>query len=410
MTPFSEAALSLSTEYRLLVRAAQPDIGLSGGIDAAPNWRRLMAIAHWHRLTPLLWRYLRADGTDLDPPADVREELRVAYRTTAARNAMFGAELDMVLNALADAGIAAMLLKGSALIRSVYTDIGLRPMNDLDVLVPAASIQEAHRTVEGLGYAAMGAALSRDDEARVAGHFHHYPLMSRNRTAVIELHQHVTRAGPEFTIEDFWQRAVPGGGSPPYVLPSREDLFLHVGVHFAEDRLARQRFAIGQLADLLWIAHGDPFDWESLADRARAYGEGDRLFLALMSLQQLFDGVVPPHIADNLRPPSYRREMARRFVKLRVLETRPTLALEYYARGQWKIFAGKQALELHVRHDDDRDNPRLGRLRIRRVLSRIRRLAFSLMNPRRLLEDIRLSSWTVRLRGGRTFKREAQGG
>ena len=402
-----DGSLRLSPEYQMLIRAASPVDESDRPADPTSrvDWRRLLALASWHRLTPLLWRHLRRSGNELPLPESAREELRDVYRTTITRNVMFGAELDRVLQALAGAGIDAMLLKGSALIRSVYADVGLRPMNDIDVLVPSASVREAHRIVENMGYTAMGATFRRDDEERIASHFHHYPLMSKSGTAVIELHQHVTRASSEFGIEDLWRRALPGGDHPPYLIPSPEDLFLHVGVHFAEDRLARQKFALGQLADLLWIAHREDFDWASLVDRARAYGEGDRLFLALVSLESLFGGLVPAQISDGLRPDSYRGEMVRRFVKLRVLETRPSLALEYYARGQWKLFAGKQALELHVRHDDP-DRPQLGRLRARRALSRARRLAFGLMSPRRLLEDIRLSLWTVRLRGGRSFQRK----
>ena len=45
-----------------------------------------------------------------------------------------------------------MLLKGAALAITVYDSIGLRPMGDLDLLVPEERLAEAVARLKALGY------------------------------------------------------------------------------------------------------------------------------------------------------------------------------------------------------------------------------------------------------------------
>ena len=388
-----------SPEYALLLRAAAPP-AIRGGVGPRPapvDWARVVDLARWQRLSPLLWRYLSDAQIQAEVPEDILDELRSDYRETAARNMVFGTHVDNVLATLAGAGIPGMLLKGSALVRSVYPEVALRPMNDVDILVPQSAIREAQSIVEGMGYRPMFAALERDDDQRLADHFHHFPLVSDTGGVVLELHQHVTAAGSRFDIEGYWARARAGSGAPAYLLPSPEDLFLHVAIHFAEDRIARRKFGLGQLADLAWISARWPIDWVTLGDRAKSYGESDRLFLALMALQQLFGDIAPASLVVQLRPTSFRTDLAERFVSERILRTRPAIALEYFAQGKRRLFPGARGLEWYVRLDDV-GRPSRARLRARQAGARLRKLFSAAPTPLQLVDDLRLSRWVLGLR------------
>ena len=63
----------------------------------------------------------------------------VAYTETLARNLVSLTELDRIGGELERAGITAMLLKGAALLRGAYDDLGTRPMFDLDLRYLAVS-------------------------------------------------------------------------------------------------------------------------------------------------------------------------------------------------------------------------------------------------------------------------------
>jgi hypothetical protein len=391
-------ALKLSREQELLVKAtAAPGLGVALGParPGAVRWDRVVDMAHWHRLSPLLWRYLRAEGPAASVPDGVLDQLHRAAVATTARNLSLQAALGQVVAALADLGIPAMLLKGAALIEAVYPDIGLRPMGDLDILVPRSSIEAAHGAVEALGYAVWGVRLSRHDASQLARHHHHYPLERGDVT--VELHHHVTSATPAFDITGFWERAVPGAGPVPHLLPSPEDLFLHGAVHFSVDRIARLASGLGQLADLAWIAAQQPIDWNALTTRARDYGVGDQLFLALVAGRVLLGELAPPEGVAALQPGSYRSALGEQFVRQCVLRTRPGVPLDRLAFARGSAFPGRLGLDRYI-GPDEASSPSVARLRARRVLASGRVLAASAASPRGILSDLRLGWWVRSLR------------
>jgi hypothetical protein len=391
-------ALKLSGEQELLVKAAagpgnRVDLRRAG--PGAVRWNRLVDMAHWHRLAPLLWRYLRADGQAGSVPDGVLDQLHRVAAATTARNLSLQAALAQVVGALADLGIPAMLLKGAALIESVYPDIWLRPMGDLDILVPRSSIEAAHGAVEALGYVVWGVSLSRHDASQLARHHHHYPLERGSIT--VELHHHVTSVAPQFDISGFWERAVPGPGPVPHVLPSPEDLFLHGAIHFSVDRIARLASGLGQLADLAWIAAREPIDWDAVTGRARDCGVGDQLFLALIAGQILLGELAPPDAVAAVQPGSYRSALGEQFVRQCVLRSEPGVPLDRLAFARGSAFPGKLGLDRYI-GPDEATRPSVARLRARRALASGRLLASSAVSPRGFLTDLRLGWWVRSLR------------
>jgi hypothetical protein len=391
-------ALRLSSEQELLMKAtAAPGMRTDGG-PAGPGvvrWDRLVDMAQWHRLSPLLWRYLRADDHAAYVPHGVLEQLHRMAAATTARNLSLQAALDQVVTALADLSIPAMLLKGAALIESVYPDIGLRPMGDLDILVPRSSIEDAHRAVEALGYVVWGVRLSRHDASQLARHHHHYPL--ERGSVTVELHHHITSATPEFDITGFWERAVAGPGPVPHLLPSPEDLFLHGAVHFSVDRIARLGSGLGQLADLAWIAAQQPIDWDAVTTRARDYGVGDQLFLALLAGQVLLGELAPTDAVAAVQPWSYRPALGEQFVRQCVLRSQPGVPLDRLAFARGSAFPGRLGLDRYI-GPDEASRPSVARLRARRALASGRLVAVSAASPRAFLTDLRLGWWVRSLR------------
>ncbi len=61
-------------------------------------------------------------------------------------------ELERILQAFDEAGIPVIVLKGAALAATVYEDIGLRPMGDLDLLIHPEDFSQAIRRMRSLGF------------------------------------------------------------------------------------------------------------------------------------------------------------------------------------------------------------------------------------------------------------------
>ena len=290
-----------------------------------------------------------------------------------------------------------MLLKGAALVTSVYANPAQRPMVDIDVLLPERDLRRGHAAVaEALGYEVVGARLARDDDARLSRSHHHYPLRSPDGAVLVELHQRIFDDRPEWDVAGMWDRAVKVDAEPPYLLQAPEDLMLHVASHFAFDRIHRGEGALGQIADLVRIAGHFDFDWDAIVARAREARIADRLFLALMSASHLGCELAPAEVTASLVPGSFTESRGARFVRHRVLRARPALPLEQFSLGRARLIARSQGLERYVQPGEP--VPSFVRLRARRWRALTGRLVRELPGPAALIDDIRLSRWTLSLR------------
>jgi hypothetical protein len=391
--------LRVSPEEALLIEAAcgRRVVEVAGDpstIDA----QRLLELAHWHRVVPLLWEHVRDHIGEEHLPDELNDHLRQAARDALARNLELEIERDRILELLAAEDIPVVLLKGAALVDTVYDHAGQRPMADLDLLVPNQSIRRAHALVEHeLGYQVYGASLGRDDEQRLRDHHHHFPLLKHGGQVMVELHHRLFDDRPDYEVESLWARAMPAAGPPPRLLPAPEDLFLHVAVHFAFDRIHRGESALSQLADIARVAARWPLDFDAVARRATDNGVRDRLFLALAAAVLLIGDVAPPEITAALTPASYTDARGETFVRQRVLRLGPALPLEQLTSGRRRILTSDAALEQYIRPGEP-VAPTRSRLRLRRYAALASRLRHELPNPRALIADVRLSRWMLTLR------------
>ena len=137
-------------EHELLLQAS-----LLSGTDAIEAWRMLgprfdadRADRAAQRLLPLLGANLHRHGID-DPV--LAASARVRQHAASRNRALFDAGRGL-LQALAKAGIDTLVLKGGALATRLYREAGLRPMSDLDVLVPTDRVEAAIGTLRRAGW------------------------------------------------------------------------------------------------------------------------------------------------------------------------------------------------------------------------------------------------------------------
>ncbi|HBX71099.1 MAG TPA: hypothetical protein DEH25_17405 [Chloroflexi bacterium] len=94
------------------------------------------------------WRNEHNGGVLALMPAAVWKFLQTSYYKTAARNAVLLGELDRILAAFEAAKIPVIVLKGAALAQTVYPDPGLRPMGDLDLLIPESCVYKTFKLLK----------------------------------------------------------------------------------------------------------------------------------------------------------------------------------------------------------------------------------------------------------------------
>lgn len=80
------------------------------------------------------------------------QTLREAFLINATRNALLYHDLAQAVTTLQQNGIRVTVLKGAHLAALIYPHIGLRPMADMDLLVPKEDLAKADTVLCGLGY------------------------------------------------------------------------------------------------------------------------------------------------------------------------------------------------------------------------------------------------------------------
>ena len=118
--------------------------------SAAADWEGVLAQAEMHCLSPLLYTHLRAAGVSI--PTAVKQELRSRSMHHLVANQVRTRVLCDILSAYETVRIPVLVLKGAALSHIIYPDISLRPMSDLDLLVPASEAHRAQQVLADLGF------------------------------------------------------------------------------------------------------------------------------------------------------------------------------------------------------------------------------------------------------------------
>ena len=116
------------------------------------DWDRLITKAQAEGVAPLVYWTLSKSGKFSSIPVDVRNSLRAMYSSTWMQNQKIFKELDILTRLFAQANIPVVVLKGACFALTVYPDIGLRPMGDLDLLVPKKELAKAVQVAKTLGY------------------------------------------------------------------------------------------------------------------------------------------------------------------------------------------------------------------------------------------------------------------
>jgi branched-chain amino acid transport system permease protein len=266
------------------------------------DWTALDEAAVRHDVAPLLWHRLEERGAaSLAPPA-VRKRLGDAHIVAGLRAEAQRRQLAEILAALGARDVPVVPLKGAHLAAHAYPTPALRPMGDLDLLVPESRLETAMDAVADAGYARPG----EEERAAYRNHRHPPPLRRAGRLPV-ELHYTIEPCAPPFTLPlaDVWARTRPAATAGVDVLAlAPEDLLLHLATHMGRSRLLGT--SLVRIYDVaMWTERfGASADWDAVVRRA-AESEAQRFVYAALGLaSRLLAAEVPPEALAALRSAS----------------------------------------------------------------------------------------------------------
>ena len=236
------------------------------------------------------------------------ERLFKARRLTAVHNLLLRQELRKTFEALQQSGIPALALKGVVMAYTTYPDPSLRPMADLDLLVPPGKRAEAVLILQTLGYEYPEDVLTMHrDPNRCLSQVKEFapPLRLRASPVLVEVHSQLECSEPLFpmSIEEYWSRSILvdlKGLTVRTLCP--EDFLFHLCLH----QSSWHRFNKGllPLVDLkLLLDSRTDWNWAGIAERSMRCGCATWMYLTLELARDLVGAPVPDSFFQALPRP-----------------------------------------------------------------------------------------------------------
>jgi hypothetical protein len=252
------------------------------------EWLRLERVLAARRLLALLGSRIVDAARDRAPPRFVRAVIQAT--ADARRHGQFLQLVGTRLSgALADAGVASLVLKGPALGELLYGDAGYRLGSDVDLLVQADDLPAAVEVALALGYSRPSDPVGADGLPLL-----HFTLAhAEGRLPDLELHWRVHWYETCFSA-DMLARSVDIGGAR---LPSPVDGLVSLLLYYARDGLIDVRLVADVAA--WWERFADELQPGCLDETIVRYPALRRALLASLNAAQKVAGVPGRELASD---------------------------------------------------------------------------------------------------------------
>lgn len=245
-------------------------------------------------------------------PSDLKSALRLGYYSAVAQSGLIHAELERVLAALTPV-TKVVVLKGVALGPTLYPSAALRPLSDIDLLVPEQDLPAATAALLALGYAEMPELTPGINQLV---EYHSSFTGGPRGSVTVELHWRLVAGAADWRSPShdwLWQQIEPwqphSTAQPVWQLTPAAHL-LYLAAHLVLQHGANQARLIW-LYDLhlLLTQHGDRINWSETIAQALHLRWTDALHTALRATQAYFGTSLPSDLLPMLQSAIDRPEV-----------------------------------------------------------------------------------------------------
>jgi hypothetical protein len=333
--------LSWTAEDRLLLFCCRTKIGQETKniiIEAKKkgiNWNSFLEKARENGVSAIVSLRLNEINNHFPKiPSNISEELKKDYYLNSAKNALIFEELRKVLKAFKESGLPAIVLKGAALASTVYENLALRPMTDVDLLVKKEDLLLADERLKLLGY--MPSDRSANDMNFSSSYL--TSLDYRNsfqNSPSFHIHWHfVNSTVPNESyihhvkMENIWrdtEKADIAGVETLVMAPHH--LIIHLSEHAL--RVSHSANKLCFFCDVNEAVHfyGSKLDWNKLVDESFKFHLNRMVYLSLHFTSQFLGTGIPEDVLLKLKPE--RLSLGERIFMRSVLNNRRFAGLSY---------------------------------------------------------------------------------
>lgn len=239
-------------------------------------------------------------------PEAIARKLREQAGLQTFWEAWHRAAIAHLLEAMADAGITAVVTKGTALAYSVYADPAVRRRGDTDIFVPGADRGKVRRVLRACGFWEAGDTKALQESWQCDSAIGLEPAVDVHwrinaSAAVSRLLEAELRFDSTIPLDKLSPRARGVGPVDNLVLTAiNRSAHGQFGYQSGEDRLFETDRLIWAVDTHLLAGSLGPADWEALAERAGRTGTAGIVRESLAFAQRTLGTVVPAETAAAL--------------------------------------------------------------------------------------------------------------
>ena len=276
-------------------------------LDDCLDWDYIVESSMNHGILPLLyWNLSRIDDGEY-VPAEVMAKLRILYYKNAALNTLLYYELSRVLKAFKNIGIDVIVLKGAFLAETVYKNIGLRPMSDVDLLIKQEDLQKVKNEMVQLRYHAPVYPTKWHEQLQNAW-TEEIKYTNQEKNVAIDVHWNLQPPSSPIQVDitKSWENVQPvkTAGVETLIL-APEDLLqhlcLHLDKHISSSGAPPLQFKwYCDIAEVIRYYNGK-INWKYLVQTSKNYGIEEPIYQSLYLVNKYLGAVVPMDALEELK-------------------------------------------------------------------------------------------------------------
>jgi hypothetical protein len=303
---------TLSREEELLLLCSRVELNqpeserldtlLGQGVD----WSLINRWAEAGGVQPLLCHHLRQEDRRQQVPDDALARLHEAYQLQSIRGLRLLGQAGRIMDALSEAHLPALLLKGAFLGGSLYPDSALRPLCDIDLLCRREDEAGVRERLQALGFRQTSPVGKSPEHEKIALEtINHIPGFVNDQGIAVEIHFQLFTglAHAEKNLADVWRAARTSawnGRTAPALSP--EDLLAHLVIHLHRHVSASGSAMLYWFADIHEFIRSVPptFSWERFGARLDSLGVRSEAGAVLQLLNRHWGTPLPETIRSAL--------------------------------------------------------------------------------------------------------------
>jgi len=274
------------------------------------DWGCFLRKAREEGVSPIVFLMLPGIVIDKnDIPDYVTDELKKDYYLSAKKNILTLNALGNILDVFNKAGLKVIVLKGAALAETVYGNLALRSMSDVDLLVKKEDLYRINEQLNGLGY--FPADRSVDDvdlsSTYLTSFDYRNPL---GNSPSLHIHWHFVNSTipnesyiSQIKMEDIWRDAVRTNiaNTETWVMSPH-----HLIIHLAEHALR----VTHSLSKLIYFCDIDRsinyyrkrLDWNLLVQDTIRFNLNKMVYTTLYFSHYFIEAKIPEDVLLKLKP------------------------------------------------------------------------------------------------------------